>query len=404
MGTTLATVDDATTELPRVGLSRSVEPDAGPGEAAALPARRGAGDDRLRSLDGLRFLAALAVVAYHYTAYGRGTLAWGVRPSTLMPTLSAPASYGWLGVQLFFLISGFVICMSAWGRSVGDFFVSRASRIYPAYWFSVLLITGVVLLWPTVGKPLQLREVLVNLTMLQAPLGVPHVDGIYWTLWVELVFYLLFSVVVWRGLTYRRVTAFCMIWTVAAVLLPALSNPLVNTLVMPANAPYFIAGIACFLIYRFGHSSLLWGVIGVNWIIAVLRMYPLQLQHARLLGKAAPAATWPALIVITAAFAFMILIASGRLGWLNWKWLTTAGALTYPVYLLHEYPGWTAIRALSGRLPWEAVLVVVTTGVIALAWAVHVFIEKPGGRWMRRSLTSAFAKIRRDEAAAAGRR
>lgn len=75
------------------------------------------GRPRLRALDGLRLLAALMVAAYHYG--GRGgevTTAWGSSPKEQFPTLHAYFSYGCLGVQVFFVISGFVICMSGWGR------------------------------------------------------------------------------------------------------------------------------------------------------------------------------------------------------------------------------------------------------------------------------------------------
>jgi peptidoglycan/LPS O-acetylase OafA/YrhL len=379
------TIDPPTIEYPLIDRPAPVAPEL---TAAGAPG------NRLRVLDGLRWLAALSVLAYHYVAYGRGTLAWGVRPSEVFPTASLAASYGWLGVQVFFLISGFVICMSAWGRSLSGFFVSRAARLYPAYWVSVVMITVVLTLWPIFGKPLELREVLVNLTMMQSGLGAPNVDGIYWTLWIEFLFYLLFSVVVWKGLTYRRVVAFVMIWSVAAILAPTLRIPVLNYLVIVEWAPYFISGITCFLIYRFGHSPLLWGIIAVNWTVAVYRMYPVQAAHARLLGDAAPAATWPALVVITAAFVFLLAIASGWFARVEWKWLTTLGALTYPTYLLHEYTGWTAINALAGHLPAPLILVIVTAAVIALAWAVHVLVERPMGRWMRRRLTAAFDRLR----------
>lgn len=115
----------------------------------------------------------------------------------MFPTAFPFAAYGWLGVELFFLISGFVICMSCWGRSVGDFFTSRVTRLYPAYWFAVLATTAVLLLIPGGQKPLPWPDVLTNLTMLQEPLGVRMVDGVYWTLFAELRFYLLFALVAW---------------------------------------------------------------------------------------------------------------------------------------------------------------------------------------------------------------
>ncbi|MGO4424485.1 acyltransferase family protein, partial [Streptomyces sp. MCAF7] len=99
---------------------------------------------RLRALDGLRLLAALMVAAYHYG--GRGgeiSQAWGSSPREQFPTASTYFAYGCLGVQIFFVISGFVICMSGWGRPLRSFFASRVSRLYPAYWAAILIVTAV---------------------------------------------------------------------------------------------------------------------------------------------------------------------------------------------------------------------------------------------------------------------
>ncbi|TQS86437.1 acyltransferase, partial [Arthrobacter sp. TS-15] len=67
-------------------------------------------ENRLRALDGLRLIAALMVAAYHYG--GRGgevTQAWGTSAKAQFPTLHSWFAYGCLGVQVFFVISGFVI-------------------------------------------------------------------------------------------------------------------------------------------------------------------------------------------------------------------------------------------------------------------------------------------------------
>lgn len=66
---------------------------------------------RVFALDGLRLLAALSVVAYHYTAR---VGSWPKKPEAIFPAVFPVTAYGWLGVHLFFLISGFVICMSCW--------------------------------------------------------------------------------------------------------------------------------------------------------------------------------------------------------------------------------------------------------------------------------------------------
>ncbi|PSK56357.1 hypothetical protein B0E38_02659 [Streptomyces sp. 111WW2] len=68
---------------------------------------------------------------------------------------------------------------SCWGRTPRQFFVSRVIRLYPAYWFAVLFTTAALIAAPGVWERLRLREVLLDLTMLQSGSGVPDVDGVY---------------------------------------------------------------------------------------------------------------------------------------------------------------------------------------------------------------------------------
>lgn len=66
------------------------------------------------------------------------------------PLLAQPAKYGYLGVELFFMISGFVILMTASNNSLKRFFISRAVRLYPAFW---VCCTITFLLILAVGQP-----------------------------------------------------------------------------------------------------------------------------------------------------------------------------------------------------------------------------------------------------------
>ena len=137
---------------------------------------------RSRELDALRGIAASWVVLFHYT----------VRYGVLFGDTSTPfhAYNGGFGVELFFAISGFVMLMTLTRmRSAAQFIIARAARLYPTYWAGVVVTFVVMALWPLAGRTVTAPEAAFNLTMLQEFFHVPHVDSVYWSLEVELVFY-----------------------------------------------------------------------------------------------------------------------------------------------------------------------------------------------------------------------
>ena len=177
------------------------------------PSRPQRGQTRLAAIDGLRLVAALMVAGYHYLGTPTPHF-WGeIELRDFAPFLHEISRYGWLGVEFFFIISGFVICMSCWGQTPAQFTVSRISRLFPAYWCAVLLVVVLVLAarmghWPAATR-IDPRTVLGNLTMVPGPLGLELVSKVSWTLWVEARFYLLMAVLLISGLSYRRMVAFC---------------------------------------------------------------------------------------------------------------------------------------------------------------------------------------------------
>ncbi|MBT2387259.1 acyltransferase [Streptomyces sp. ISL-11] len=358
----------------------------GSGEAAADGERHG----RLAALDGLRLLAALMVVAYHYMAF-RSRI-WERPVADAFPAAHLPASYGWLGVQLFFLISGFVICMSCWGKTVGRFAVSRVTRLFPAYWFAVLAVTFVLHLWPSARDLPSPRDAAVNLTMLQAPLGVDAVDGVYWTLWVETRFYLLFALVVWRGLTHRRAVGFCAIWALAAAVAKAVDEPVLDQVLLPDDCWYFIAGIAFYLMHRFRPNLVHWLLVGGCFLVAQHELVEAQTRAESHMSHRVP--HWPTTLLTALFFLAVMAVALGWTRRLDRRWLTVAGALTYPLYLIHERVGWLVIGRTAGLLPRYALLPLIVLGMLLAAWLVHRCVERPVARALERGLRRAVTDIR----------
>ncbi|MCZ2527408.1 acyltransferase family protein [Streptomyces sp. HB2AG] len=363
--------------------------EAGP-QPPASPAAPGRPPVRLRALDGLRLLAAMMVCLYHYGGRdGEVSRAWGTSPRNVFPDWSQAFAYGSLGVQIFFVISGFVICMSGWGRGLRAFAVSRVSRLFPAYWAAVVLVTAVFALPVVVYDPVSPSDALVNLTMLQMPLGADRVLGVCWTLWVELRFYVLFAVfVVIPGATRRRVVLFCAAWTMAAVVGDAADEPLLDLVLMPEYAPFFVGGIGLYLLHRFGHDATAWGIVAVSWLLG--QHYAVQeLWHAPDPRFFSYRQSWVIVAVVTVGFAAVAAVALGRLSWMNWRWLTVAGALTYPFYLVHEHLGWAVIHALNHGLglPHAVVLPVTVASMLLLAWLLYRLVEIPLTPRLKRALT-----------------
>ena len=349
-------------------------------------------DGRLRALDGLRFVAAIAVVLYHYTA--RTSPAWGADVTTVFPFLSQFTRYGDFGPYLFFMISGFVVLMSAWGRSVPAFIASRVSRLYPAYWFAVVA-TAVVLLFNRsllpVWDSLHLSGVLLNLTMFQTAFGTGHVDPVYWTLWAELRFYLLLVVMMLIGITRRRLLVLCFAWPVVSALAALAKVQLLTGLLGPSYAPFFCIGILLYLVYREGWSSSTVLLMVLNSTVA-LRVCEVTFIPAQATVGPPLEIGWVA-VLLALSIGAIVLTTMSPVARLDWRWLSTLGALTYPVYLLHEHLGWVAIHRLVAVVPAYPLLGGVVVGMCLAAWLVHRFVEKPLGSRLRRKVERDLTEV-----------
>ncbi|MEU4574368.1 acyltransferase family protein [Nonomuraea sp. ATR24] len=342
------------------------------------------GDGRLAELDLLRFIAALAVLAFHYLiAYAS---VWGDRPAELFPAVAPIAGLGILGVELFFVISGFVILMSVWGRGLGAFARSRLVRLYPAYWLSLIAVAAFYGL--TAAKPLNPKlspgDYLVNATMFQRLFKVTDATGVYWSLWAELRFYLLISILVIAGVTYGRVLAFSGVWLVAALGAELLGNPLLNEIVMPRYAPYFIAGMSLYLIHKHGSAWLPWlyvaGSYGMSLHAALERVH----GRIELAGfRNMPVSDVSVIITVTLIFVVMSLVALGLMRVRARPALTALGATTYPLYLFHSVVAAALIPLLVGDLPPLAVVAVTTLAAVALSYAIYLFAERPIQRLLK---------------------
>ncbi|NNH54081.1 acyltransferase [Promicromonospora citrea] len=354
--------------------------------------RQGAG--RLVAMDGLRFGAAAAVLLYHFTATSTVTSYWGTVPERAFPVLNEVTRYGWLGVELFFMISGFVILLSADGRGVSGFVASRVGRLFPAYWACIVLTVALQRVWSG-GRQTTLFETLVNLTMVQDLFEVTGVQVVFWTLLVELKFYLLVLVVLALGpFTRHRVLAFAALWPLAGWAAQELGAAWLAEWLVPDYAPYFSVGMLLFLAYRDGFdvatSLLLAGALALS----VLRVLDAAGRASDLQGVTVdPTVTVVILLLSVAAVWATTLRRSTAPSRRVAAVLGTFGALTYPVYLVHTQFGYAVIDVLAHETTRTVALVAAGGLSIALAVAIHYGVERPTSARLRRAVQDGLRRF-----------
>lgn len=327
---------------------------------------------RYRELDALRGLAAAAVVLYHYT----------VRFFELFPG-DAPLlqfNHGGLGVEVFFGISGFVILMTLErSKTASDFLVSRFSRLYPAYWACLILTYTAMLVWPLEGRTVGPMHALANLSMWQEILGMPHVDGVYWSLQIELIFYALILLVYLAG-WLRHVKSLLMLWLVVALLVVSLAHGMNRPvpyfalrLLLLEYSPFFAIGACAYLAFK--QSRIDRG----NWSIFALAVVVAGVFH----GTAAA-------VVSVGMVVLFALIALHKASALDQPAFVYLGTISYSLYLLHQNIGYAIMRAVQkGGGP--AVVAIGAAIVISLSAATVVTfaVERPSLKWIRDRLRTA---------------
>lgn len=327
-------------------------------------------NNRVHEIDLLRFLAAMSVVFFHYAFRGHAA-----DDMTIMsyPLLAPAARYGYLGVELFFMISGFVILMTATSASLKGFVISRVTRLYPAFWacctltFLITLAIGAPRYSATAG------QFLLNLTMLGGFIGVDPIDGAYWSLFIELQFYVLVALVLVLRWIHKAELILGM-WLSVTLVLEVFPVGVLRFLCISDYATFFIAGANCFLIRTQGITRGRALMLLVSWILAVVQ----SLADAQRLQEnyQTPMNGLVVAGIVSAFYAMFVLIAmqrTGRIGKTRWLLM---GVLTYPLYLLHQNIGFMIFNI---AYPWtNAHLLFWGTIIVMLfaAYGVHVVVEK----------------------------
>lgn len=347
-----------------------------------------ANPSRVPVLDLLRLVAVGAVILYHYGFWGPAS--HGV-PQVAIPALAPIAQYGFLGVPVFFAISGFVIAYSAEGRTPVDFAIARFSRIYPTFVLCMTMTFAATFLFGGGHFEVKPAQWFANLFIAAPALGQPYVDTSYWSLVIEVVFYAWVAVFIALGLFPRRIDAIIVTWlaiTFANEL--TIDAPIFEKLFMADDSGFFAVGLLIYQHYRGRRDARLWGMMALALGAAVFQ----AVHKLERLGVHTGGSFDPKVIAAVCIVSLGIVFLATRIKSvpLPAGIVLAAGGITYPLYLLHMQLGYVIFMALAPELHVEAVTCVVVCGAFVLAYAVWHFFERSAHRSTQAKLTELAGK------------
>ncbi len=333
---------------------------------------------RIGALDGFRALAILLVMGFHY--YGNPSQFQNVEMLYPYGTrfVDMPlVKYGYLGVDLFFIISGFVIAMTLeTSRNAFEFATKRLARLFPAMLLCTFITFFGLDLLPQQVWHLNPVDLLPGLTFIsdftwRGWLG-PHVaivEIVYWTLFVEVKFYIFAAIVFFCLRRVPLLVSMAALLNLAWVVihLPRMDGALVKAILIYDYLPWFLTGVAFRYLSEGRMTRLALFVIAECLLMLVMRM----LKGDRI------EIVWTLLFF---ALFFALVYRPQWLRWASWRPLTLIGVSSYSLYLLHNRLGISLTHALAGHLPewlWPVIPEFVGAALVGLAFAVHRWWERP---------------------------
>lgn len=341
---------------------------------------------RYKELDALRGLAAILVVFFHCTM-GR-------------PAYNSFFKLGTTGVDLFFVISGFVIFMSLQKVTRGvDFVINRVSRLYPTYWacvtFTFLSIICYSIHYTIPDYDKNVIPYLGNLTMFQLYLKLPDLDGPYWTMIIEMLFYIsMLFLFVTKWLKYLNVIGIILcssavIYTHYFLDLSYLKGilelvPLIQFL------PLFFAGTTFYTLYTKRDNLIFNYSIILFCFICQILLFPYSGPAHNFISRTEYS------LMLFIYFALFILLINNRLSFIVNKATLFLGKISFALYLVHQFFSLKIIIPLFcdiyGWDFWVVIVFIDLPIIIGIATLITYQIEIPYSGKMKNMLHKIFAK------------
>lgn len=335
---------------------------------------------RLPILDYLRFAAAMGVVSFHY--FFNGIDNGKVSSIDHVPSVIAWAKYGYLGVDLFFLISGYVIFISANRRNARHFLVARSVRLYPAYLAAMITTTFFAYLLANEKMRVEPIQVLGIMLMYRPIHRQAFVDGVYWTLIIEINFYLMIFVFLVTGHA-NKLKGFMLWWPVIMTLATILS--IGNLPLLGGYYSFFAGGVLL---------SMLRSKFELKTLLSIILSFCLSVEYVLRDINGHLGTSQFLIALILAAFYLVFLIVNHSAKWsFSFPLSKQLGGLTYPIYLLHAHIGYMLLSRYADNQNRWVVYAGVFCVVITMAALINLLIERKMKLFWERIFESLFSLV-----------
>ena len=293
------------------------------------------------ALDIIRIMSALSILLYHYTTRYDEVIGHTSDWRFLWP-------WGAEAVNVFFFLSGFLAIIHFRNQKFIVSLKKKAVRLYPTYWICLIISAAVTFAFLKEERWVGIRAFLINFTMLQSALGVRSVDGAYWTLWYDIVFYIVVACFQASRINKSRINRFMLLWLSLAFLCLALSGNSAYPIVLMRKA-----------LNRFLILDRIWAFVSGTMIAHLIEyksrlscvVLVLSIIYPLICGNTISA------ILLASVSLMVFLICNCQTGsevkqtssLVVRRGLSYMASLTYPIYLLHQNIGFAIIKLLQSR-------------------------------------------------------
>lgn len=331
-------------------------------------------DGRMHFADGLRGLAAMWVVLFHLSEghHIDALRAW--LPRAVNRVLF---DWGHGGVGIFFVLSGFVMALTVErvmmdGAGAGRFVLRRLVRLCPPYWLAIAVSSALL---AAKGTPASAGQLLANVFFAQGILGYDNINIVFWTLCIEIQFYIAFAGLTWasdrlsdRAIPRAVIALLALAWPMGKLIGPVWPGGF-----LPFWA-YFMAGVLVFEANR-SRGPARWFGLAFGAVLLGLGLHRADLFSA--------VAGLTSLALVASG------IGSGMQTWLSGRPLQFLGSISYSLYLFHNQvlgPVYRLVDKVWAYRGLEADLIaagLALTLVLAVAWGLWFTVERASIRWSR---------------------